>query len=291
MQKKTKKEVAPLRVVQLPSYSGFRFYQVFTGKIDPQTNEAEFVYLPSVTSILQSMAKGPGFDKWVTGLGGYDSYQKILKAAALRGSKVHNAIYTLLDGKRVEMETIVYVDEFGKEHVGMELNEWEMVIAFKNWWADYSPIIEQIETPIYSIKNGFAGTLDFVGKIKEGLINKKTKTPNKLVPIIVDWKTGGSIYDSYEYQIAAYAQAFTEITKVKVKYAAILRVSAETKSGYSFKVFSELKPAIAGFTGLLSSWKYQNPDAKPDFKEIPEWLELDAIGPAWNPRKEAIPND
>jgi len=82
--------------------------------------------------------------------------------------------------------------------------------AFKAFMEDWKPEIIGIEQVLYSQKHNYAGTADFVAKIKDKLV-------------IGDWKTTNTsrynpdgIYASYFAQLGAYALAYEEMTGEKV---------------------------------------------------------------------------
>ena len=70
---------------------------------DPVTKLPTYQYVPSVTWICDYYPKGIAFWKWLANKG-WDEAQAIKEAAGDRGTKVHQAIVDLLDGKLVEGE-------------------------------------------------------------------------------------------------------------------------------------------------------------------------------------------
>jgi hypothetical protein len=88
--------------------------------------------------------------------------------------------------------------------------------AARKWMGEvrYCPLLT--ETCIYSLKYGYAGTLDVVGMAS-----------TKGVASIVDWKTSNRIYPKHRMQTAAYAKAYSEMTGLRVRHRWIVRIGKE----------------------------------------------------------------
>lgn len=59
-------------------------------------------FVPSVTWITKHYPKGIAYMKWLAGLG-WNEAEAVRQAAAEKGSRVHQAIASLLDGNEVSM--------------------------------------------------------------------------------------------------------------------------------------------------------------------------------------------
>jgi hypothetical protein len=234
-------------------------------------------YLPSVTTILGSLAKGAGFTQYLLNTTAEES-KETLNSASLSGSKIHNAISKLLAGDRVLLEELIYVDDEGTEHRGLTIEESNKLATFVRWWYEYRPKVLSFEKIVYSQSKKYAGTLDFIGKIKEGKLDKKSKTPDNELMFVIDWKSNKSgIYDSNELQVAAYAQAETEMTGKKIDRIAILRLGTRHKIGYEFRVLESIYEPYKAFLGVMEAWKYQNPNFGPRIIDVPIYFELPKI--------------
>lgn len=233
-------------------------------------------FYPSVTTVLAALAKGKGFDVWLQ-THSQDQAKDILEEAGLSGSKVHKAIELMLSGKRVVPGKFIYIDGDGVEHKGLTAEECHKVSTFVRWWYEYRPKVLAYEKVVYSDSRKFAGTVDFIGSIKEGKLDPKSKNPDNELMFLIDWKTSSGIYASYEMQVAAYAQAETEMTGKKIDRIAILRLGSKHKVGYEFKVLDSIYEPYKSFLGVLEAWRYQNPNFGPRIIEVPLYFELPKV--------------
>lgn len=234
-------------------------------------------FYASVTTIINAtLAKGKGFEMWLQSHSQEES-KDIMEEAGLAGSKVHKAIEQLLLGKRVTPEEFVYTDEDGVVHKGLTPDECFKIAAYVRWWHEFKPKVLAVEKIVYSEQRKYAGTVDFIGTIKEGLIDPKSKTPDNELMFLIDWKTSSGIYPSYEMQVAAYAQAEIEMTGKKIDRIAILRLGSKHKSGYEFRILESIHVPYKAFIGVLEAWHYQNPNFGPKIIEVPKYFQLPAI--------------
>ena len=227
---------------------------------DERYYEVNGKYLPSVTWILESYPKGIGFYKWLASEG-WNEAQSKKELAGDKGSKVHNAIQELLKGKEVK-----WGDKFWSELDGefspLTIEEWEALIAFKNFWDDKKPQLIASERVCWSGKYDYAGTIDAILMLD----NKVT---------IVDWKTSRSIYPTYSMQVAAYLRAEAETGDYKATQAAIVRLGTNHKSGYEVKILDEIYRYFQQFLAVKSVWAIENGEKQPELVEIPESIKLE----------------
>lgn len=259
-----KPEVKPKEEVELILVNDKHFYKVGEE------------YYPSVTTILQALAKGIGFNKYMFSKTEVEAKQE-LEEAGLAGSKIHNAIEQLIAGRQFNYQDIEYVDDKGMAHRGLTPEEANKLKTFIRWWHEYQPRVFASEKIVYSKTHKYAGTMDFIGTIKEGKIDKKSKTPDKDLWFIIDWKTSGGIYPSYEMQVTSYAQAEMEMTEKKIDKVAILRIGTRHKAGYEFKILDNISGPYRAFLGVLNAWRYENPKFAPRIVEIPKTFKLPTI--------------
>ena len=194
---------------------------------------------PSVTTILNIISKGIGFEKW---LGNHPSYKAACEerdAAAARGTMVHESIESLLQGEEVKCDN---------EEIARHL------MCFSKFWAEND--IDTIAQELFLIHGGygFAGTPDLIGKI-----NGKTW--------IIDWKTGNH-YKTHNLQLHMYALLYEAIFKEKVHGIAAVYTKATwiKEPSYIFKKFPYNDKAKTIYNdcinGAIALWKYNNGTAR-----------------------------
>lgn len=86
--------------------------------------------------------------------------------------------------------------------------------AFLAWSKDHNVKFKETEKKVYSKKYGYAGTIDFIGKV-----NGKSS--------VVDFKTGSGPWYEHVLQISAYKEAYEEETKEKLEERWILKIDKE----------------------------------------------------------------
>ncbi len=217
-------------------------------------------YFPSVTTILDCYPKGEGFSSWLKSVG--NNADKILQEAAARGSRIHEAIETLLLGKEVD-----WVD-------GYSLDEWKMIARFTDFYNEHKPEIIGVEVVIVSDTVGAGGTLDMVAMLDGERW-------------LIDTKTGKGIYDSHYVQLATYAKMWNEkYPDEPIRRIGALHLSATTKGpdktgkriqGAGWKI-EEPEESMAELYTLFKHtkalWHRINPHAKPLNLVMPASLTL-----------------
>ena len=198
-------------------------------------------YLKGVTTILdRGYAKGAFFNNWLLSKSKEEA-DKILQTAGDRGDKVHKAIAKLLETKgKIDFKTFTVQDPETKIETLLNVDEWKCLLSFARFWNDHACIVMAQEFPLFSLKQGFAGTCDAAVAITKPCDNKRCQCPNFVKSLgLWDWKTSGAIYASYGCQIAAYNEAenLLEYTKVKPKYTANLRLGTKHNSGYELVIY------------------------------------------------------
>lgn len=243
-------------VVQM-TFDNERYYQIKTDEQD--------LFLPSVTWINESYPKGIGFYKWLADKG-WDEATAAKEAAGDRGSKVHSAIQDLLNGAELKYGD-AYWNETKHTNEPFTLDEWKCLIAFQQFWNDYKPEIVATERVCYSLKYGYAGTIDALLKINDQVV-------------IVDWKTSSAIYPSYLMQIAAYMVAEHETGEHKPTATAIVRLGSKHKKGYEIQLFDtdQSKQNFKGFLHVKEIWAIENGSKKPETVTLPAVISLDLKG-------------
>jgi hypothetical protein len=220
------------------------------------------IYLPSVTWILDSYPKGIGYKKWLANIGDWEQSQKIFQDAGERGGKVHNAIEALLYNKPLSFWAPM------PEHDKFTIGEWQLINYFVDWFKTYKPVTQAIETTVFDIDEKYAGTVDYICLIDEGLLDGKKPT-GKLVKCLIDWKTSGAIYETHKIQVAAYQNCLTDIDRIF-----ILRLGSRHKSHYEFFEVTGIESLYKAFLATKDIFIHENGEPEPKFIDIPEILSL-----------------
>ncbi len=150
---------------------------------------------PSVTEIIHSQPK-PFLEKWRMKYGDRLCDKK-LEWSNLIGTDYHRCVEEITQGK-------VPIPRY-KRVKGM-------INTFNRDWFSVTAVAPYgTEMKVYSRKYGFQGTLDFVGEINH-------------TPKVLDHKSSSGINEDMGMQLAAYAQAYYEMTGFKFKIGEIILV-------------------------------------------------------------------
>lgn len=179
-------------------------------------------YYPSVTSVLQCISKGYGYDEWQKSVG--HNADIIVKKAQESGSKLHGAIEKqFLQGLELTPD-------------GFEEHEWIKMCNFANWYNDLGIQAEHVEVEVYSTNLKIAGTADLICKFPAdkklcALLEIEIPTDRNWIRVLIDWKSGNNIYSTSHLQVAAYVQMWNALNPdEKVDGGAIVHIGATTKT-------------------------------------------------------------
>lgn len=180
---------------------------------------------------VNSVIDKPELRNWYAKTGNTKA-REILKKRAGFGSTVHKLIEVTLLGNEVCKDNY---DSFLMDTLNI-FNEWKDKHALKP---------HALEQHLWSDIHKYAGTCDYIG-ICDGKL------------MILDWKTSKGIYPEYWIQLAAYVNAFEELTGLKVDGAGILQIR-DGEHQYIEKDYNELMAIyfpvfLAAKT--IYSWKY-----------------------------------
>ena len=89
------------------------------------------------------------------------------------------------------------------------------VNAFLEWVGDNEIKFEKSEQRIYNRYDRYAGTVDCIAHLND-------------VRTVIDWKTSKGIYPEYHLQVAAYAQAWEDMSGDQVDQTLVLRLDKAT---------------------------------------------------------------
>jgi len=213
-------------------------------------------YYPSVSSILNYFPKNQFFHSWLKDVG--HNSEIIAQKAAWEGTQVHNAIEHFLNGNELS-----WIDEEGNALYGLEI--WKMILKFADFWNTHKPELIATEYHLFSDEYKFAGTADIICKM-EGRI------------YLLDIKTSNSIHNSYNLQLAAYAQAWNETHNEKVVDTGIIWLKASTRgpakskiqgSGWQLKQVGDIEYNFNMFKNIYDIYKMENPNSKPATQTLP----------------------
>ncbi|MEI7890903.1 MAG: PD-(D/E)XK nuclease family protein [bacterium] len=214
------------------------------------------VFVPSVTWVAGHYPKGIAFYKWLAGKG-WDEAESLKQSAGDKGSRVHKAIENLLNGEEVRLGA--QFDGFEGKTEELSADEYACVMAFTKWFESVKPEIIKAETTIFSEKNNFAGTIDFICKIG----NENW---------IIDFKTSQYIWPEYELQLSAYKKAMEDLTGQPYKIAILQIGYKRNKNEYKF---TELEDKFDLFLSAQKIWINETAGQKPSQKDFPIKLKLD----------------
>jgi len=197
--------------------------------------------LPGTTTIINKFKSSGALIHWAwkQGKDGLD-YRETRDKAGSQGTSVHYLAESYIKGWDYEEPTDEKVIEaFGK---------------FKEWWDEFSkPVIKNqvfhfdivwTEKQMVSKKYFFGGCPDLLIK-RHGL------------HILIDFKTGKSIYQETVSQMGAYAQLIFENDNFAIDKAIIVRLPKDN-SDLEIKEFSskDLKLGFANFKLFRKAWDY-----------------------------------
>lgn len=232
------------------------------------------VDLPSSTNILEAFP-APGLKYWLENTSPEEIKQK-QDNGKIQGSKFHHLAYLLSLGERVtrlgvnkdqleklplETRTEKPKDRELLEYLQQPLTKRESncLIGFENFWDEFKPITKAREIMVFSLKHGFAGTLDWAGY----LWNKKK---NKYEFWLLDYKISNQHDKKNESQIASYLRAVSEMRgKALRARLGLLYVGKPTKKKFQLKEVEDKKAAFQAFLNTKKLWEYTNPNAAPKF--------------------------
>lgn len=221
----------------------------------------EWVYFPSVTTVLDIYPKGYGFIQWLKDLG--NNADEVLKRAGESGTKIHNAIESYLKGDEVIWNDAIY-----------DFDEWRQILRFKEFWETYKPELIHPELQVVAPDYQLGGTIDIICRI------------GKLV-YLIDVKSSNAIYKTHELQIAAYAMMFNSLNPdLIIDRTAIFHSKSLTRGedkkgkvmqGEGWKLIEperHYKDSFKVFQHIHAIYLEENPICKPKNKVYPDSIKL-----------------
>lgn len=221
-------------------------------------------YVPSVTWIAGSYPKGIAFYKWLAQKG-WNEAEAIKVAAGDKGSKVHQAIETLLSGNQVAMDAQFLNKDIEKDEE-LKVEEYECLMAFANWFKTTHPKTLANETIVFNDRYNYAGTVDWIGWIGKKLF-------------ILDFKTSKSIWPEHIIQLSAYSRADIDCKELEVtkkewdeRHLGILQLGYNrNKTGYKF---TEIEDKFDLFLAARKIWEADYATVQPKQTDYPKFINL-----------------
>ena len=115
-----------------------------------------------------------------------------------RGTIVHAALEAYIEGKPVDNDAVQFALEEKNVPEGLWKATFKMIEGVQEFLFDFEPEIIWSEATVYSRKFEYAGTADLICRLRVG---------DSILPVVVDVKTGKSIYNEAAMQLTAYARA------------------------------------------------------------------------------------
>ena len=215
------------------------YYQVPDQIMALHDRQGERLWLPAVSFILDSY-QAPSLRDWY-GRVGLAEAERIKNDTGNVGTVAHAVIERIIGGARIEPAEWNYFDERLKQ----------CIRAWLRWYqtAHYTP--HQAEQPVYSLRYGYAGTLDSVGLF--GTVRG-----------IADWKTtskSGMDFSSPSafLQVCAYRQAYHEMHEDAPRIKEV-RVVTLCRDNGTFKeailTGRDLREAFQAFLYMKKIWNF-----------------------------------
>jgi hypothetical protein len=197
------------------------------------------IWLPAVSSVLD-VYQPPYLREWY-GRKGIQEAERIRDETAGWGTQTHQLVKYIIQGNKVETWDGI------PEPVRNGLRAW----VRWNIQSRFQPVATELI--VYSLKYGYAGTLDAAGLMYG-------------VPAIADWKTSyRSDVDLLDWlQVAAYMQALRETypTLIKPKQGRLVILNRETGDFAEYhKGLWEMREAFNCFLAAHKVWRYTKKSA------------------------------
>lgn len=225
----------------------------------------EGVYYPSVTSILSALPADPFFLQWLSDVG--KNADIIRDKAAREGTQLHESIEKLLKGEAIE-----WVDEYGNARYNLTV--WKMLLKFQNFYEFVEPETLATEMFLYSDKYRYAGTTDYLCRVRDETW-------------LLDWKSSNHCGISYFLQLAAYAKALEERQGIKVDRCGVVWLKASTRSqkfdlkrgvcqgeGWQILFVDDIDKYFNIFLHVYEIYKALNPKVEPYTVSYPTEISL-----------------
>jgi len=136
-----------------------------------------------VTTVIGSVIRKPGLEKWIGELGNAEA-ERVRTKAATRGTLVHALAALVVEG----VPSIPMGDEDAPAQAQLD--------AFTDWYEQYVAEVYAVELMVANYPAQYAGALDFLLRFK-----------GDKEPTVVDVKSGKGLYREMNLQTSAYREA------------------------------------------------------------------------------------
>ena len=204
-----------------------------------ETGLPEYQFVPSVTWICSFYPKGVRFYQWLASKG-WDEAEAIKQAAGDKGSKVHQAIIDLIDGKTVKIDA-KYVNPTKSAEEELTLEEYECVLSFSDWFLKTKPEVVAREVVVFNDEYGYAGTTDLLCKINGE-------------PWLIDFKTSQQVWPEHEIQVSGYKHAIADNPKLAILQIGYRRNREKNDGTRTMWKFTEVEDQFDLFLAARQIW-------------------------------------
>ena len=198
---------------------------------------------PSVTSVLQCVSKGVGFEKWLGDQPSYKEACDIRDKSASLGTNIHNYIEEYNAG------TLLDLDKEDEQKYMMSYEAWYDTMCDEQGKSIFVNDNFVQEIFLYNEDMPWAGTPDLVIRSSEAEC------------VLIDYKTGNP-YKTHEIQLNMYRELwnsiFPEFPVTKI-FSLYLKSNWKIKPTFNFKEYKK-NPHITMAVHVL--WEYLNKPAK-----------------------------
>lgn len=246
-------------------------------------------YLESVTTVLNASPK-PFLARWRGDVGNREADLRMYDAAH-KGTRIHHACYTYMDGGAViynPFESPNYsqeeVKQIQSQHdretvILQDQDEMWQVVKFQKWIDIVNPTVLGMEQIVYSLEEHSAGSLDYLFQIEQGTYNVAGARPLNLEGgiYVVDLKSSNTFDDDYFIQVAAYSK-FVEESDISIQGCLIIHTnSTKTKKGIEglnthYLPKDSIPKYWETFKHVHEVWKVKNAGLVPKIFEFPTLL-------------------
>jgi len=236
--------------------SGERFYNMPDKDIWFEEKRIEITddQAPSVTTLLGVWPKGREFMEWLAKQKTYGDAVSARNAGGARGSRVHQHIERIVKGEVLSFHE--YKKEFHRDDDMLAYDEWRRLESFKEWHADmgYPTLVNRLtgkpalECTLYSWEFWFAGTTDII--VTGGHFGSAR--------VMVDFKTGKSIYDSFWGQLGAYRRSWMEMGEGEIDAVGVLLFGGIDRKNYLFEMCQDEQELDEHFEDFLAAKRIWN---------------------------------
>jgi hypothetical protein len=223
---------------------------------DERWYEIDGNFLPSVTWICEYYPKGIAFYKWLANKG-WDESQALMVAAGDKGSKVHQAIALLIEGKTIKIDAMLLNPTTGQEEE-LTPEEYEAILSFAEWVKSNKVKFLDHDFIVVNAKEGYAGTVDLLCEIDD-------------VRYLIDIKTSPNLWPSHELQVNAYRAALPLNEQLRTKIAILQIGYNRNKAKYKL---TEIEEKFSEFLATKTIWANETKGIVPLQKDYPLEISL-----------------